>query len=131
MDSGTSNVDNTHFSVSVRRNRRLLKNHESLVALFQVATDILVAASLLFIFTWSKLESFPPAYRVLTVITICSLWFIYSSRGVYRQSSGYVRGCLRLSSAWLMLILLLTFIGFITKTSELRRHQRFSRERSC
>lgn len=123
MDSSTSSVNSANFAVSVRRNRRLLKNHESLVALFQVATDLFVAASLLFIFTWSKLEAFPPAYRVLTVITICSLWFIYSSRGVYRQSSGYFRGCLRLSSAWLMLILLLTFIGFITKTSEI-----FSRE---
>ena len=110
-------------SASVRRNRRLLKNHESLIALFQLAADVLVASFLLYVLTWFKLGDFPPAYRVLTIIAAFSLWFIYSSRGVYRQSSGYLRGCMRLSGAWAMLMLLLTAIGFVTKTSET-----FSRE---
>ena len=110
-------------SASIRRNKRLLKNHESLIALFQLAADVLVASFLLYVLSWFNLGDFPPAYRVLTIIAAFSLWFIYSSRGVYRRSSGYLRGCMRLTGAWAILMLLLTAIGFVTKTSEI-----FSRE---
>ena len=120
MDMSTSN---TGATASIRRRKRLLKNHESLVSLFQLAADVLVAALLMFVLAQFKLDDFPPAYRVLTVIAVFSLWFIYSSRGVYRQSSGYLRGCVRLTGAWALLMLLLALIGFVTKTSEI-----FSRE---
>ncbi|MDO6592913.1 undecaprenyl-phosphate glucose phosphotransferase [Neptuniibacter sp. 1_MG-2023] len=119
----TVNNLNTGTQTAIRRNKRLLKNHESLTSLFQLAADVFVAATFLFLLTWVKLESFPPAYRVLTVIAAFSLWFIYSSRGVYRQSSSCLRGCIRLSGAWGILMLLLLLIGFVTKTSEV-----FSRE---
>jgi putative colanic acid biosynthesis UDP-glucose lipid carrier transferase len=120
MDISTQSVGG---STSVRRRKRLLKNHESLIALFQLAADVLLASVLLSLFTYLKLDDFPSAYRVLTVIAGFSIWFIYSSRGVYRQSSGYLRGCVRLTGAWAMLMLLLALIGFVTKTSEI-----FSRE---
>ncbi|WP_415906475.1 undecaprenyl-phosphate glucose phosphotransferase [Neptuniibacter sp. QD72_48] len=113
----------TGATASYRRSKRLLKNHESLVALFQLSTDIIVAVVLLYLFASFKMEEFPAAYRVLAVIASFCIWFIYSARGVYRQSSDYFRGCLRLTGAWAMMLLLLSLIGFITKTSEI-----FSRE---
>ncbi len=106
-----------------RRGRRLLKNHESLISLFQLTADVIVAVVLLYIFTFLKVGDFPVAYRVLAVIAAFSIWFIYSYRGVYRRSSGYVKGCIRLTSAWAAMVLLLSLIGFVTKTSEI-----FSRE---
>lgn len=120
MDISTHNSGATAV---YRRNKRLLKNHESLVALFQLSADIIVAVALLYLFTSFKLEAFPAAYRVLAVLASFCIWFIYSSRGVYRRSSGYLRGCLRLTGAWAVMVLLLSLIGFITKTSET-----FSRE---
>ncbi|WP_415883592.1 undecaprenyl-phosphate glucose phosphotransferase [Neptuniibacter sp. QD34_54] len=120
MDISTPN---TGATANYRRSKRLLKNHESLVALFQVSADIIVAVALLYLFTSFKMDEFPAAYRVLAVLSSFCIWFIYSSRGVYRQSSDYLRGCLRLTGAWAMMLLLLSLIGFITKTSEI-----FSRE---
>ena len=120
MDMNTQIAD---IRVPLRRKRRLLKNHESLIALFQLSVDIVFAVSILFFLTYNKLEDFPAAYRVLAVLTCFCIWLVYSSRGVYRQSSGYILGCLRLTSAWALMVLLLALIGFITKTSAI-----FSRE---
>lgn len=120
MDMSTSKAG---AAASIHRHRRLLKNHESLVALFQLAADVVLASMILYILTLLKFDDFPSPYRVLTVLSAFSLWFIYSSNGVYRRFSGYLKGCLRLTSSWALLMLLLALIGFVTKTSEI-----FSRE---
>nr|WP_067298186.1 undecaprenyl-phosphate glucose phosphotransferase [Marinobacterium profundum] len=109
--------------VSIRRSKRLLKNHDSVVALLQMMGDIFIAILSLQAFTVLKIGDFTSAYRVLAVVTVFCIWVIYSYRGVYRQSSGYLGGCLRITSAWLAVIFLLAFIGFVTKTSSV-----FSRE---
>ena len=120
MDMSTSKAG---AATSIRRRRRLLKNHESLVALFQLAADVVLASLLMYFLTQLKFDDFPSPYRVLTVLSAFGLWFIYSSNGVYRRFSGYLKGCLRLTSSWALLMLLLALIGFVTKTSEI-----FSRE---
>lgn len=120
---GLNAYQNESSDSSILRGKRLLKNHATLLSLFQIFLDIVVVLLLLILFTYLKTGDFPSEYRVLAIFTAICLWIIYSGRGVYRQSSSYLRGCMRLSSAWGILLLLLVIIGFITKTTHT-----FSRE---
>ena len=108
---------------ATKRNRRLLTNHESLAMWVQHASDLFIICSTLFFFAFLKLGEVPSIYRFLAVVAVLSAWILYRRRGVYRQSMGFYKLCLRLFSAWLQVLLLLALIGFVTKSSE-----SFSRE---
>ncbi|PPC74949.1 undecaprenyl-phosphate glucose phosphotransferase [Pokkaliibacter plantistimulans] len=105
------------------RNRRLLKNHQSVLVGAQLSIDsLLITASLLYL-TYLKLDEIPPTYRLLCCTSLFCMWLVYSSRGVYRRSSGLLSGSFRLITSWAIVVLLLTLIGFVTKTSEMFSRQ--------
>ena len=105
------------------RQRRLLKKHESLVYWFQLLVDVGLVTSLLLLLVYIKLNEIPQQYRLLAVIVVLLLLVVYSFHGVYRRAGSLRSGYYRMFTAWSMFLLLLVFLGFITKTSS-----QFSRE---
>ncbi|MCV6612372.1 MAG: undecaprenyl-phosphate glucose phosphotransferase, partial [Amphritea sp.] len=89
----------------------------------QNLADIAAVSILLFTLCLIKLDSVPPVYRLLAIVTTLCIWIIYRAQGVYRQSSGLTKSIFRITSAWSQVLLILALIGFITKSSE-----QFSRE---
>ena len=114
----------SEFAPSKSR-RRLLRNHESLIYWGQLAVDgVLVAGSLLLL-ALLKTDDIAVPYRLLAVISVLLLFVIYSAQGVYRRAAGYVSGCYRLAVSWASVLMVLTFIGFLTKTGEAFSRQVF------
>lgn len=105
--------------------RRLLRNHESLVYWGQLGVDALLVAGSLLLLALLKTGEIGVSYRLLAVISVLLLFVIYSSQGVYRRAAGYLSGCYRLAISWGSVLLVLTLIGFLTKTSEVYSRQVF------
>lgn len=116
MDQASSS-SGSEFAPS-KSKRRLLRNHESLIYWGQLAVDgVLVAGSLLLL-ALLKTDDIAVPYRLLAVISVLLLFVIYSAQGVYRRAAGYVSGCYRLAVSWASVLMVLTLIGFLTKTGE-------------
>lgn len=105
------------------RQRRLLKKHESLVYWLQLLTDVFLATGLLALLVYLKNGEVDLPYRLFAVISGLLMLVIYGIHGVYRRAGSLRSGLSRLSVAWGVLLLLLVFLTFITKTSSI-----FSRE---
>lgn len=104
---------------SLKRSRRLLKNHETLMFWVQLFADLFVVVATLYALTLWKTDSFPPTYRLLAVITALSMFGIYSARGVYRRSATPWFALARITFAWSLCLACLLLVGFVTKTSDL------------
>jgi len=105
------------------RQRRLLKKHESLVYWLQLLTDVFLVTGLLILLVYIKNGNIDLPYRLFAIISGLLLLVIYGVHGVYRRAGSIRDGLSRLSTAWGVLLMLLVFLSFITKTSSL-----FSRE---
>ncbi len=104
--------------------RRLLKKHESLIYWLQLLTDVVVVVGLLFVLVYIKNSGIVDLpYRLFAIIAGLLLLVIYGVQGVYRRSGSLQRGLVRLTVAWSLLLMILVFLAFLTKTSSL-----FSRE---
>jgi len=73
---------------------------------------------LLALLTLNKTGEISQAYRLLMVLTLLVTTPVYSLCRVYAQEQGLINGTARLGFAWLLVLLVLGVIGFITKTSE-------------
>lgn len=114
---------NTLSSSSIGRQRRLLRNHETLVFWVQLFADLFIVVGSFGLLTYWKLQAIPAHYRFLAIIIVLALFAIYSARGVYRRSSSQWRLMGRVAMAWSLLLLLLLFLGFFTKTTDLFSRQ--------
>ena len=100
------------------RKAPLLKKRESLVYIAQVFIDLVLMSSLLLLLVYWKTGDIPPIYRILLVTAILLQFITYTVSGVYRRSGSFFQGCYRLAYSWIILLLLLVLIGFVTKVSE-------------
>ncbi|SFG92364.1 undecaprenyl-phosphate glucose phosphotransferase [Neptunomonas qingdaonensis] len=105
------------------RQRRLLRNHETLMFWAQLFADVFIVIGSLGLLTYWNMQEIPPYYRFLAIIIVLALFAIYSARGVYRRSSSLWRLTGRLTIAWSLLLFLLLCLGFITKTTDMFSRQ--------
>lgn len=103
--------------------RRLLKKHESLIYWLQLLTDVFLVTGLLMLLVHLKNGEIDQHYRLFAIISALLLLVIYGVHGVYRRAGSLRSGLTRLAIAWCVLLMLLVFLAFITKTSTI-----FSRE---
>lgn len=82
-----------------------------------------VMITMLVVLTWHRTGGFDAHYRYLALLTLLGSVPAYSLMQVYHKQHGYCRGALRLLAGWAALLMGLTSVGFISKTS-----QHFSRE---
>lgn len=115
--------ESKEFSAAPIRKRRVLNDYENLLSLGQIALNALIAWGVLQLLAFWKVGFIPPAYDVLSLSAVLLVWFIYRTRGVYRQSGGHLKGAIRIAKAWLVVLTILAIVGFATKTSTI-----FSRE---
>ncbi len=111
------------LSSSSMGQRRLLRNHETLMVWVQLFADLFVVVGSLGVLTYWKMQDVPPYYRFLAIITVLALFAIYSAKGVYRQSSSQWRLMGRVTIAWSVVLLLLLCLGFVTKTTDMFSRQ--------
>src|SRR5690606_22973379 len=57
-------------------------------------------------------------YRSLAIIIGLMMSGIYHWRGVYRRFNGRFKGSLRLARSWMLLVALVVFVTFITKSTD-------------
>jgi putative colanic acid biosynthesis UDP-glucose lipid carrier transferase len=105
------------------RQRRLLKKHESLIYWLQLLVDVGLVTGLLLLLVYIKIGDIDLPYRLLAIIAALLLLVIYGVHGVYRRSGSLRTGWYRLFVAWVVFLMILAFLSFITKTSHI-----FSRE---
>lgn len=105
------------------RSRRLLKKHESLIYWLQLSIDVILVIGLLLVLVYQKSGAIDLSYRLFATIAALLLLVVYAIQGVYRRSGSLREGFIRLSVAWSIFLMLLIFIAFMTKTTEI-----FSRE---
>ncbi|ODS23120.1 undecaprenyl-phosphate glucose phosphotransferase [Candidatus Endobugula sertula] len=111
-------MPNSQVYTKHRQRGPLLKKRESLVYTFQILVDLFFMSGLLLVLVYVKTGEIPIIYRVLLITALLLQFTIYSLSGVYRRSGSLAQGCYQLSVAWSIFLLLLLFIGFVTKVSE-------------
>ena len=116
-------LQRNRLSSSAGRQRRLLRNHETLMFWVQLFADIFIVIGSLGLLTYMKVQAIPPHYRFLAIITVLALFAIYSGRGLYRRSSSQWRLMGRVTIAWSLVLLLLLLVGFLTKTTDMFSRQ--------
>ncbi|NQZ52166.1 MAG: undecaprenyl-phosphate glucose phosphotransferase [Moritella sp.] len=100
------------------RPRRLLRRHESVLLLWQVFLNCMVISIALFVCTFLKLQDLPSIYRMLLVNAVFLVVVIYPMMGVYKQAEKFHTMALRITVAWVITVMTLVVIAFLTKTSE-------------
>ena len=105
-------------SGNVAQPRRLLRKHESLLLLCQVFYHCTIIVIALLVCTFIKLQDLPSIYRMLLVISLFLVVFIYPIAGVYKQVETFHTMAFRITLAWVMTVMTLIVIAFLTKTSD-------------
>lgn len=113
-------------STAPSRRGGILRAHGSSIAVIQQALDVAVALACLLVLVLIKhLGAVPDHYQLLALVAGALIWVTYQWSGVYvyRRTVGLLEEVAALARPWFLVFVLLTVLGFITKTSAL-----FSRE---
>ena len=95
-------------------NGRFLESYRSLFVWVQLCADIAVVCITLYGLTYLQLSVVSPFYSILAIVAVLCLLLVYQRRG----SSTFKRTP-RLPLYWAVPLLVLVFIGLVTKTSVL------------
>lgn len=105
------------------RRKRLLQNHDTLVQWIQQLLNILaVAMSLIGLTLWRDGEV-GVHYRSMLVFALLLMTITYHLFGVHRRFDSVIGGIQHLARAWGVVIIVLAWVAFLTKTSEVYSRQ--------
>jgi len=100
------------------RRKRLLQNHDTLVQwVQQLLNVIVVSASLLMLVKWRDGE-IGAHYRSMLVFALLLMTITYHMFGVHRRFENIMGGIQHLARAWGVVIIILAWVAFLTRTSE-------------
>ena len=100
------------------RQKRLLQNHDTLVQWIQHFLNVLaVVVPLITLAQWRD-GFFDPQYRSMAVFAVLLMLITYHLFGVHRRFEDLMGGIQHLARAWGVVIIILAWIAFLTKTSE-------------
>lgn len=102
----------------VQPNRRLLKNHDTLVQWIQHLMNVLVIGLTLYYFVKSQTGTFDTQYRVMLVFAVFLVTIVYDNLGVFRQFNNLLGGVRHLARAWGIVVIVSAWVAYLTKTSE-------------
>lgn len=99
------------------RHKPLTRSRQNTSRWLQILLDYIIVLGLLYFHTLQRTGDFAADYRVLATVVFFVMSFVYRVLGVY-QFSGNAFSCLvALGKAWIITLLTVVLIGFITKTS--------------
>ncbi len=109
--------------VYLKTANRMLKNHESRLLMAQMFLCYGLVVIAFIASSYISSNNISDMYKLLLTVTILLTFIIYPLLGVYKQSSCFSTMVCRVTLAWVVTIIALIVIGFLTKTSD-----KFSRE---
>lgn len=99
--------------------RYLLRRRNSLSSSLQAGFDAFAIIALIYVHSLSMFGELTMPYLLMTMLLLTSMAIIYDRLSIYRSYGGLSRKALQLAKAWGLSFLLLLFIGFASKQSEL------------
>ncbi|MFL0811246.1 MAG: undecaprenyl-phosphate glucose phosphotransferase [Agarilytica sp.] len=106
-----------HKSLSPRR-KRLLQNHDTLVQWIQQFFNIAAVVGSLIFLTIQEKGEVGVHYRAMLAFAVMVMIITYHLFGVFRRFDSVLGGIQHLARAWGVVIIVLAWIAYITKTSE-------------
>ncbi|MFT5083732.1 MAG: putative colanic acid biosynthesis UDP-glucose lipid carrier transferase [Lentisphaeria bacterium] len=100
------------------RNKRLLQNHDTLVQWVQQLLNIMVVTTSLVALTYWRDGEILVHYRSMLVFALLLMTITYHMFGVLRRFDSVMGGIQHLARAWGVVIIILAWVAFLTKTSE-------------
>ncbi len=101
-----------------RRRKRLLQNHDTLVQWIQHALNALVVVGTLIFFTTLRDGEVLSHYRTMAVFAVLVMVITYNVFGVHRRFDNLIGAIQHIARAWGVVIIILAWVAFLTKTSE-------------
>lgn len=101
-----------------QRRKRLLQNHDTLVQWVQQILNILAVVGSLICLTLWRDNEIGVHYRVMLVFAVLLMIITYHIFGVLRRFDSVLGGIQHLARAWGVVIIILAWVAFLTKTSE-------------
>lgn len=98
--------------------RRLLKNHDTLIQWVQHILNAMVVVGALFALAVWRDGVLNPHYRFTAVTAVLLMLIVYHYMGVHRRFENMLGGVQHLARAWGIVVVILAWVGFVTKTSE-------------
>lgn len=108
----------SHYAPDQSRRKRLLQNHDTLVQWVQQLLNISAVAGSLFLLTLWRDGEMGVHYRVMLVFAVLLMVITYHLFGVLRRFDSVLGGIQHLARAWGVVIIILAWVAFLTKTSE-------------
>jgi len=106
------------MALNTPRNKRLLQNHDTLMQWVQhLLNSVVVIGTLTALTTWRDGTMAVP-YRQMIVFATLTMIITYHIFGVHRRFESLVGGMQHLARAWGVVIIILAWVAFLTKTSE-------------
>lgn len=102
----------------VQRNRRLLRNHDTLVQWIQHLMNWIVIGATLYFLVLKETGEFSSAYRVMLIFSLFLVTIIYNNLGVFRQFNDILGGIQHLARAWGIVVIVSAWVSYITTTSK-------------
>jgi Undecaprenyl-phosphate glucose phosphotransferase len=113
----TNNRSRTSNHVVVENQKRLLQNHDTLIMWIQRLVNATVIVSTLLFLAWWRDGEVGTHYRYMAIIAVLTMLLVYHYFGVHRRFEGRVGGIQHLARAWGVVVIIVGWVGFLTKTS--------------
>lgn len=108
-----------YSSESVRpRRKRLLQNHDTLAQWIQHILNLGVVGGTLCFFAYWRDGEVGSQYRTMLVFAVLLMTITYHVMGVFRRFDRLEGGIKHLARAWGIVVIILAWTSFLTKTSE-------------
>lgn len=98
--------------------KQLFRRHDTLIMGLQLYLGILLTVATLLGLTWWRNGAITAPYAHLAGFTGITMWVVYTLLGVFRESSGRLRGVVQLTKGWTVTIAAILLLGFVTKSTE-------------
>lgn len=100
------------------RRKRLLQNHDTLAQWIQHILNLGVVSVTLCIFAYLRDGEVGPQYRTMLAFALLLMTITYSVMGVFRRFDHLEGAIKHLARAWGIVVIILAWTAFLTKTSE-------------
>lgn len=100
------------------RQKRLLRNHDTLAQWVQHLLNLVVVSLTLIVIAYWRDGEVGSQYRTMLAFAVLLMTIIYHLFGVFRRLHSLEGGIKHLARAWGLVIIILAWTAFLTKTSE-------------
>jgi putative colanic acid biosynthesis UDP-glucose lipid carrier transferase len=108
----------TPFATQKPRNKRLLQNHDTLAQWVQHILNLSVVSATLCAFAYWRDGEIGQQYRTMLAFAILLMTITYHIMGVFRRFDRLEGAIQHLARAWGVVIIILAWTAFLTRTSE-------------